>query len=199
MTPLQNFTAALHVLLSLALLWFLVFRLVREYRMDALRDRLFSVRERLFDYAANGNISFDNLAYTKLRVLINSLIRFAHRLTFTRFVMGVAFIAWKGEPYDNELLAEWERAVEALPLETQTEVKRIHEEALVLVVRHLVTGSPIMLALLVAFAIWSLLRGLTEQLLEAFTKRLPGLEILQIQALEADAAERHPERAFAHR
>src|SRR5689334_20196537 len=97
MTPLQNFTAALHLLLSLALLWFLIFRLAREYRIDALRDRLFGIRERLFDYAANEGISFENPAYTRLRMLINSLIRFAHRLTFTRFAMGVAFVGWKGK------------------------------------------------------------------------------------------------------
>lgn len=198
MTPLQNFSACLHMLLSLALLWLLIFRLAREYRLDALRDRLFAVRERLFDHAANGHISFDDPAYTKLRMLLNSLIRFAHRLTFARFMMGVIFASWKNKPYDKHLLVEWEEAVEALPSESQIEVRRIHEEALVLVVGHLVTGSPIMLVLLVMFAVWSLLRGLTEQLLEAFTRRLPGLEILQIQAMEADAAERHPERALAH-
>jgi hypothetical protein len=176
----------------------LVFRLAREYRLDALRDRLFAVREKLFDYAANGNVSFDDPAYTMLRMLLNSLIRFAHRLTFTRFVMGLIFAHWKDKPYDKEILVEWEKAIATLPTESQAELRRIHEEALVLVVRHLVTGSPIMLVLLAVFVVCALLTGLTRQLMETFTRKLPGLETLQIQAMQADAAERHPERAFAH-
>jgi hypothetical protein len=198
MTLLSNFSGALHLMLGLTALWFLIFRLVHEYRLDVLRDQLFAVRERLFDYAANGNIAFDNAAYTQLRMLLNSLIRFGYRLTFTRFLMGVIFMEWKDKPYDRELLIRWEKAVAELPPESQVELKSIRGEALVLVVRHLVTGSPVMLILLVVFAIGSLLRGLTEQLLEAFTKELPGLEILQIQVMEADAEERHPERALAH-
>lgn len=198
MTPLTSFSAALHLLLALIALWFLVFRLGHEYRLDVLRDRLFAVRERLFDYAAAGNVPFEHFAYTKLRMLLNGLIRFGYRLTFTRFLSGIAFMTWKGQEYDKAPLAQWENAVAELPLEVQVELRSIRDEALVLVVRHLVTGSPIMLGLLVAFAIWSILTGLTKQLLKTFTKRLPGLDILQIQVMEADAEERHADRAFAH-
>ncbi len=198
MTPLANFSAALHLLLALAALWFLVFKLASEYRLDALRDRLFAIRERLFDYAADGHISFDHPAYTKLRMRINSLIRFGYRLTFTRFAMGIVFVSWSNKPYDREILFEWENAVKELPAEVQIELNSILDETLVLVVRHLVTGSPVMLAILVVFATCSMLGGITTRLMEAFTKTLPGLDILQIEVMVADAEERHPERAFAH-
>jgi hypothetical protein len=198
MTQLANFSGALHLLLSFTALWFLVFRLVGEYRLDSLRDRLFAIRERLFDYAADGNITFDHPAYTKLRMRINSLIRFGYRLTFTRFAMGVIFITWKNAPYDREILFEWENAVKELPPEVQVELNRISDETLVLVVRHLVSGSPVMMAILVVFSIGELLSGITTRLLEAFTKKLPGLDVLQIEVMVADAEERHPERAMAH-
>lgn len=198
MTPLANFSQALHLLLALTALWFLIFKLGHEYRLDALRDRLFALRERLFDLAANEEIAFDHTGYTKLRTLINGLIRFAHRLTFTRFLLGISFMRWKGQEYDKAYFTEWQDAIAELPQAVRAELEAIHDEALVMVVRHLVSGSPIMLALLGVFAIWSLATGLTKQLLQAFTKRLPGLDILQIQVIEADAEERHPERAFAH-
>jgi hypothetical protein len=198
MTPITNFSAALHLLLALTALWFLIFRLGHEYRLDVLRDRLFAVRERLFDYAASGGVPFDHFAYTKLRMLINGLIRFGYRLTFTRFLSGIAFMAWRGNEYDKGALAQWESAVAELPNEVQIELRSIRDEALVLVVQHLVTGSPIMLASLAIFALWSMLTGLTKQLLKAFTKQLPGLDILQLQVMQADAEERHPERVFAH-
>jgi hypothetical protein len=198
MTPLANFSGALHLLLALTALWFLVFKLVGEYRLDSLRDRLFAIRERLFDYAADGNVSFDHPAYTKLRMRINSLIRFGYRLTFTRFAMGVIFITWKNAPYDREILFEWENAVKELPADAQAELNSILDETLVLVVRHLVTGSPVMMAILVIFSVGELLGGITTRLLEAFTKKLPGLDVLQIEVMVADAEERHPERALAH-
>jgi hypothetical protein len=198
MTPLANFSAALQLLLALGALWFLVFKLAREYRLDVLRDRLFALRERLFDYAADGNISFDHPAYTKLRKRINSLIRFGYRLTFTRFAMGIMFSTWNSDRYDQELLSEWENAVKELPPESQLELNSIQDDTLVLVVRHLVTGSPVMLAILGVFVACSVLSGITTRLLKAFTKKLPGLDILQIEVMVADAEERHSERALAH-
>lgn len=200
MNPIENFSGALHVFLAFGLLWVLVFILARDYRIDVLRDRLFKIREELFDYAARGGVSFNDPAYGRLRKLINSLIRFAHRLTFTRFLVGGLFIASRDHLYDKEPLVEWRKAVEALPPESQYELKRIHAAAVVLVVRHLVTGSPIMLLLLALFSVRALLNGLAERLrlLETFADELPGLDTLQAQAMESDAAERHPEEVYAN-
>ena len=196
MTPLQNFTEALHLVMGLLAVWVLVFKLCRDYRIDALKDRLFALRDNLFDYAAEGEVQFDDPAYFKLRGLINSLIRFAHRLTFTRFLMGFLFTAWKGSEAYGNVLQEWQTAVEALPAEKQKKLNEIHSAALVMVVRHLVTGSPIMVFCLVIFAISAALNGLTKKLLQSFTERLiPQLNALQIQAIVADAADRQTSRA----
>ena len=141
MTPLGNFSAALHLLLSLVAVWFLVFKFASDYRVDALRDKLFAVREKLFDYAAQGNVSFDDPAYAKLRMLINGLIRFSHRLTFTRFLMGLLFMRWRDQPCDKRILAEWYEALAALPPDVSRELRNIHGSAMVLVVRHLQEGG----------------------------------------------------------
>jgi hypothetical protein len=47
-----------------------------------------------------------------------------------------------------------------------------------------------MIAGLIAFALWSVLQGLKERFLQAFTEQLPGLESFQIQVITTDAAER---------
>jgi hypothetical protein len=203
MTPLAIFSSALHLAVGLCALWFLLFRLFSDYRTDTLRDRLFALRERLFDYAADGHIEFENPAYTQLRRLINSLIRFAHRLTFTRFAMGATFMEWRDQACDKEPLIKWQRAVNELHDERQrNELRAIHTEVMIMVVRHLIYGSLIMLAVLFLFAVWATVNGLTKRLLEAFATRLPGLDVLQAQAIAADAAERQAasshEEAFAH-
>jgi hypothetical protein len=70
---------------------FLYFFCWHEHRIDTYRQRLFGVRDDLFDFAASGGIKFDDPAYTTLRDLSNGLIRFAHRLTFTRVWAIVLF------------------------------------------------------------------------------------------------------------
>src|ERR1019366_10651823 len=75
---------ALHLGFSLVLLWGLLFFCWDEYRLDALRDKLFSLRHRLFMAAVEGHIAFDDPTYQQLRILMNGMIRFGHKLTFGR-------------------------------------------------------------------------------------------------------------------
>src|SRR5882672_8095868 len=86
MTPIAYVSASLHLTLALLLLWVLLFHFWRRYRVDSLRERLFELRGELFDYAAAGDVSFSDPAYTRLRMLMNSMIRFAHRFTTSRVV-----------------------------------------------------------------------------------------------------------------
>ncbi len=67
---------------SLAGLVVLYFWLYRDYRIDLFRQRLFALRDELFDLARSGAISFDDRAYGLLRSTLNGFIRFGHRLTF---------------------------------------------------------------------------------------------------------------------
>jgi len=45
-------------------LWIVVNYLWRDFRNDAFREDIFSVRDEMFLYAAQNNISFDDPAYT---------------------------------------------------------------------------------------------------------------------------------------
>lgn len=64
---------------------------LRWYRLDAYRQRLFDLRDDLFNYALSGRISFQDPRYRDLRLRINSLIRYAHTATFISFVCGTVF------------------------------------------------------------------------------------------------------------
>lgn len=89
---------ALQSLISLALLFVLVFVLLDRHRVDVLRQKLFDIRDRLFDEGMAGRISFDSHAYRYTRTVVNGMIRFSHRISLSRF--GVAAL----------LLTEDERA-----------------------------------------------------------------------------------------
>src|SRR6266487_2284230 len=115
MTPVQFISMSLHSGVGLLLLWVLIFHFWRQYRLDVFRERLFEIRAELFDYAAKGEVRFDDPAYARLRVVMNGMIRFAHKFTFTR--VAIVFLLRrrleKLQPPDP--LAEWREAVAKLP------------------------------------------------------------------------------------
>lgn len=53
-----------------------------------VRQKMFKIRDELFDYAADGNISFDNENYIRVRSSINGFIRFAHTMTWVNLAIG---------------------------------------------------------------------------------------------------------------
>ncbi len=64
-------------------IWLLiVYGMYQDYRIDRFRQDLFTIRDRLFDLAADGQIQFDHTAYGLVRITINGYIRFAHRVRF---------------------------------------------------------------------------------------------------------------------
>lgn len=68
--------------LALTALWIGYHTLYRDLQIERSRHQLFKVRARLFDYAAQGQISFQEPAYVELRRMLNGMIRFTHRLTW---------------------------------------------------------------------------------------------------------------------
>lgn len=97
------------------LLALLALFLFREYRVDRFRQRIFEVRDELFDYAAEGKISFDDPAYGALRGLLNSYIRFAHRLSLTRTVSMLLLRRCVPNPVLERSVSELLRPINELP------------------------------------------------------------------------------------
>lgn len=51
---------------GLILLWALFYLSVRSLLLDSLRQKLFAIRDDLFDFAADGGISFEDRIYREL-------------------------------------------------------------------------------------------------------------------------------------
>jgi hypothetical protein len=66
--------------------------------IDAYRQRLFLIRDELFDLAAlkERGFGFDHPAYIELRDSLNISIRFAHRISFYHFWVGRFLGAFSG-------------------------------------------------------------------------------------------------------
>src|SRR5882724_7439343 len=108
---LTELTIAIQSLLSLIVLVITVFWLWPDQRMDLFRQQMFAIRDELFDFAAEGNVRFDEPAYILLRQLMNGFIRYAHNLTPYRTLM--AFVRWKvtsNKPVETWTNA-WDQAI----------------------------------------------------------------------------------------
>lgn len=72
------------------MLWYLWFYCHRPLQLRKYRQSLFDLRHKLFMYAAENNISFDDPAYLDTRYRINAMIRFAHKIGAAEmFLLGI--------------------------------------------------------------------------------------------------------------
>lgn len=143
MTPSEGAAEILLIWIDLALLYVIVFVLLRKCRVDALRHQLFVVRGELFDYALSNGLAFDDPAYVMLRSSINSMLRFAHRVSFARFLVLSAALRWFS---CTEMIRDHERQwQEALgrvgDAEHRRKIVELHEQVSLAVSRHTAIGS----------------------------------------------------------
>jgi hypothetical protein len=125
-------------LLGIAAIWLLWYYLWKPQRTDSFREALFDLRDRLFDLAADGVVSFDHPAYTQLRLLINGMIRFAHRVSFPTVILAAA---QSRQVQPGEFQA-WQRSVQELPKASRDRLLAIHAGLFSAFVRQVVGGSP---------------------------------------------------------
>lgn len=69
---------------------------------DLAREQIFTLRGQLFDMALAGELEFSSASYRSLRALMNSQIRFAHRLNLWRF-LALSVVAIKAGRQRNPI------------------------------------------------------------------------------------------------
>ena len=133
---------ALSTTLSLLALWALFHWLYRDYRVDLFRQRMFTLRDQLFDIAASGRIAFDDPAYGKLRSMINGYIRFAHRINLPLLLFASRSRHALSQGVDQ--ITQLTTAVRAQPAETARDLDRIISQTHWYVAEQLILTSLVM-------------------------------------------------------
>jgi hypothetical protein len=154
--------------LTLIILAFVIFGLWPSQRTDLFRQQMFAIRDELFDFAADGNVSFDDPAYMLLRGLMNGFIRYAHNLTPFRILMS--FLRFKFMPAvpSKKWTESWEIALNQVADETaRNKLKVYHSRATDLVVGQLilspgalVIGLPTLAVATILLIQWTTLRSI---------------------------------------
>ena len=138
---IETVIGSLHIFLSLVLLWVLVFWCWTEYKIDLYRQKLFEVRDELFDYAAGGAISFNDPAYYNLRASMNGIIRFLHRISFAKTILSFVVERYYPTTFFNPQ-KEWEEALRGVPSsEVREKMEEFRRRMLFLVVDYMISRS----------------------------------------------------------
>ena len=103
---------------------------LRAYYLDVFRQKLFALRDELFDFAADGGIDFSDPAYLELRQDLNGLIRFAHKISMFRLLLA----SWTATPEsmaeNRVVLQAWIARVDQLPPLSKRKLMDVRHEAL---------------------------------------------------------------------
>ncbi len=180
----QQIASVIELGVMLMILWVLWAWLFQSYFLEDYRERLFSLRNHLFDYAADGNIDFNHPAYRFLEREINVMIRHAHRNTIYHVLASLLFFR---SSQRAELIRTHQSSLQKVFLqvgnqEVRRKLEAIHGTLLVIYVGQVIRSS--MWLLLVAFFVGGLLlvrKGLKE------TIRVVGRRLRVEQFCEIDA------------
>jgi hypothetical protein len=196
MTSEQVSIIAQSTIASAVLLWMLL-SCLPALRLDIFRQKMFVVRDELFDYAAAGNIDFNHPAYRLLRKSMNGFLRYGHRLSL--FQLIITWFRWHfaDEKPVSLWSKQWKEALSSIENEdVKTRLMQFQSDSMNLVIGRIVTGSPVILAVLVVLGIGVCCQGAWNS--TAALYRAAAETTLRAFAIDPSALEDEALRAVAH-
>ncbi len=137
--------------------------------VDGFKQRIFEIRDEMFDYAADGNIDFNHPAYGTLRTLMNGYIRFAGKITLLGLLLTFLFerkrVEREGRAFTDRLNGE----IDLLSPEVQKVILKYFERMSTEVGKHILRTSPLLLILLAPFVPVILAVALISESVEKWT------------------------------
>jgi hypothetical protein len=181
-----EFAAACSVIISMTFV-VVIWRCMAGFHDDNLRDELFTVRDKMFLYAFDRGIA-DTAAHEKLRLLMNSLIRYAHRVSLGRLLLlDFSRRVFKMRLSQPETYIDWERAVDTLPADEAEQMRKFHDQAMLVMMKHMISGSPLLwcAAGVVVFHIlvFKSTRVFIDGIVSAVRRRVPSVDLFEADAL----------------
>ena len=165
--------------------WFFWFQVWIPYRIDTYRQDLFALRDELFQLASDKNIPYNDPVYSDLRNFINGIIRFAHRVTFTRVFFGfLAQRLWPDSRF-GEATENWLVKLDSIEnKDTKELLFKLWMRVCFATGRQLLLISPIGLA---AIGIIATIRLLREPILWLTNRINPMIKNITEQAIQSEA------------
>jgi hypothetical protein len=158
----------------------------RNYRSDRLRDELFSLRDQLFDLAVCEGL-LAHPGYRQLRNVMNGMIRFAHKLSFSRLIFSVVLERLLvPESQRVNPTKKWLSSLDNLPVGQREQILEFHRRMVLIIWRFLIGGiiaNPISLFVMAGMFVYRGFRTVGESIYDILASRAPGMRLLEEQAL----------------
>ena len=188
-----EFTAAMSVVIS-AIFLLMLCCLYYGYRADNLRDHLFALRDEMILYALDHGIA-ETPAHENLRLIMNSLIRYAHRVSLARLMLlDISRRVFSLKPSLSETYIGWVEAVKALPPDEAERMREFHTKATLLIMTHMVTGSPLLWPAFPLVVLHDVIskstRAFIDGTVSAVSRRVPSVDLFEADALSRPASGR---------
>jgi hypothetical protein len=184
-------TATIESSIMVIALVVLSLKIVPGSRLLTFRQDMFALRDELFDYAAAGNIHFNDPAYRLLRQSMNGYIRYAHQLTFFRLCMLTIERKVFGIEEKTTWHDKWEASLANIEnQEIKDRLCEFHMRSSVLAIRRVVNGSPLVLLSFVAVAITLMIRDGWHNAKRVLNRAAEATlsKIVSTHSIEEDAA-----------
>lgn len=134
--------------LIMVLLWFQVLLLwlffvgpYHSYRVDLLRQRLFTLRDDLFQNATDGKFSFEDPAYTTTRSTLNGMIRFSNQISLIHYITFNFFDEKQSKEFGAAYIKSLEENISKLSEEGAEIIEASHRQMNLEVCKHIVHTS----------------------------------------------------------
>lgn len=127
-------------LIGLVILSF-VYKQYKKAMLEFYRMDIFELRDELFDYAAEGNISFDNESYQLMRTLLNGYLRYAENLDISRFQKYQKAVKEKKLSSDNFFKQQYSQKSKALTNEQKEKLDKCLQQSALIAATYMVRKS----------------------------------------------------------
>ncbi len=155
---------------------------LKKLLLDALRERLFRLRFQLYEMGMSGELEFDSKPYRTAELIINGVIRFAHRMSFLTYAYSrVEQERAKKLPGYVDLRVELMEQLETLPPQTRAKLGGIMKDTREAILAYMLLAS---IPTMIVYSLWILISELTT------SKPRKKSEIGEVIQAEAYAVER---------
>jgi hypothetical protein len=154
-------------LVSVAFLWVFFFWIYRDYSIECFRQKVFALRDELFETAASGEMPFNHRSYGRLRLTMNGAIRFANEISFIQIIVMSFLNRNSSVLIDHK--RDFEKEISGLTNEQRQIIKNYYDRFDVLLVEHIFISSPVVWLMFVPPLVYFSLK-----LLSAWLKRKIG-------------------------
>jgi len=175
---MDNIIALIFLGIVLIFIWVFYWWFYWQYRVDKTRQELFFLRN------AGGEISFNHPAYGILRNVMNSMIRFTHKVE--PITLCCLYIAVKlSPPPSNDFTTTFKKELGTITSDTAREkITDFHVRMNHIVIGHLIKSSISVMLVTVILIIYVLLRQGRDKVMFKVNKQFPGIKQIDNMAAE---------------